>query len=256
MLLAACAMASGTVLTSTWVAGSAESIPRVRPVIVVDPGHPSETSAGASLQHGTTEVSVAWKIALRLRRILIRRGYAVVMTKSREREVVRNADRAGIANAAHASLMVRLHCDASNDSGFALYAPDRSGTAGGRTGPSADIIRASQTAAESLHAGMAARLRGVLADGGVRGDSRTRVGARQGALTGSIFSEVPVVTVEMVVLSNARDARFIRGSRGEEAMATAIADGIQRAVPLTFGGTPPPPRAPGQSSVPTHSPTK
>jgi N-acetylmuramoyl-L-alanine amidase len=54
------------------------------------------------------------------------------------------------------------------------------------------------------------------------------VGSRQGALTGSIFSEVPVVTVEMVVLSNAHDARFITSARGERRMAEAIAAGIER----------------------------
>jgi N-acetylmuramoyl-L-alanine amidase len=68
----------------------------------------------------------------------------------------------------------------------------------------------------------------VLKDGGVRGDSRTLVGSRQGALTGSIFSEVPVVLVEMVVLSNARDAAFIKSASGQALMARAIADGIVR----------------------------
>jgi len=41
----------------------------------------------------------------------------------------------------------------------------------------------------------------VLKDGGVRGDSKTLIGSKQGALTGSIFSQVPIVTIEMVVLA-------------------------------------------------------
>jgi N-acetylmuramoyl-L-alanine amidase len=67
--------------------------------------------------------------------------------------------------------------------------------------------------------------------GGVLGDSRTAIGARQGALTGSIFSRVPVVTVEMAVLTDAGDARFIASPSGQRRMAHAIAAGIARVVP-------------------------
>ena len=35
--------------------------------------------------------------------------------------------------------------------------------------------------------------------GGVKTDRQTAIGGKQGALTGSVFSEVPVVTVEMLV---------------------------------------------------------
>jgi N-acetylmuramoyl-L-alanine amidase len=199
-----------------------------RPVIVIDPGHPSEVSSGAELQNGTTEVHSAWIVAQRLERLLEDRGYRVVLTKARERQMVRNVARAEVGNRVRAALVVRLHCDASTDSGYAVYHPDRAGTAEGRTGPSDEIMRASQAAAESLHVAMARRLTGKLKDGGVRGDSKTLVGSRQGALTGSIFSEVPVVLVEMVTLSNPRDARFIRSADGRALMARAIADGVDR----------------------------
>jgi N-acetylmuramoyl-L-alanine amidase len=201
------------------------------PVIAIDPGHPSETSSGTEVQNGTTEVHVAWQVALKLEQQLRERGYSVVMTKSSEMQTVRNAERAEIGNRARAALMVRLHCDASSDSGFALYYPDRQGTAEGKTGPSLDVIRWSAAAAESLYAGMAPLLAGRLKDGGVRGDSKTLVGSRQGALTGSIFSEIPVVLIEMVTLSNARDAEFIKGETGQALMARAIADGVARLIP-------------------------
>jgi N-acetylmuramoyl-L-alanine amidase len=198
------------------------------PVVCIDPGHPSETSAGNVVQNGTTEVHIAWVVALKLRALLEAKGMRTVMTKSAEARLVRNRDRAMIANRARARLMVRLHCDASNDSGFALYAPDRQGSVEGVTGPSPEVIERSQQAARAIHQGMAERLAGVLKDGGVRGDSKTYVGSRQGALTGSIFSEVPVVTVEMVVLSNKSDARFIKDEKGQNRMAEAIAAGIER----------------------------
>ena len=195
-------------------------------VVAVDPGHPSETSAGDAVQNGVTEVQVAWQVSLRLQALLAERGYRVVMTKAAERQLVSNRERARIANAAGAALLVRLHADTGPSRGFALYYPDRKGTVSGVTGPDTSVIRRSREAAVALHRGMAGALAGALRDGGVLGDSRTEVGSRQGALTGSIFSVVPAVTIEMVVLANAADAAFIRSDAGKARMAAAIAAGV------------------------------
>lgn len=199
---------------------------RARDVVVIDPGHPSETAAGNVVQNGTTEVHIAWVVSLALRDELRERGFDVLLTKQSESELVTNRERAEVGNRSGAMVMVRLHCDASSDSGFAVYHPDRQGTVDGVTGPSADVIARSAAAARIIHASMAEQLRGHLKDGGVRGDSRTLVGSRQGALTGSIYSRVPAVLVEMVTLSNARDAAFIKVDDGQRRMARAIADGI------------------------------
>ena len=210
-----------------------EAAPRgARTVICIDPGHPSEVASGMGVQNGTNETRVAWEVALRLRGILEAGGYEVVLTKSAEGELVRNRDRALVANRARAALMVRLHCDASVESGFAVYYPDRPGqTKDGVTGPPASVIGESRRAAEAVHAGMAEGLAGALKDNGVRTDYQTKVGREQGgALTGSIFSEVPVVTVEMVVLSDRADAEFIKAEAGQQRMAASIADGIKRFV--------------------------
>jgi N-acetylmuramoyl-L-alanine amidase len=203
------------------------------PIIVVDPGHPSEVSGGNSVHNGTTEVHIAWLVAQRLVRLLRAQGYTVVTTKSAETTNVTNIDRARVGNDARAALVVRLHCDDSPDSGYAIYYPDRQGTAHGRTGPSEAVMRASAAAAESLHISMARLLAGKLKDGGARGDSKTAIGEQQGALTGSIFSRVPVVLVEMVTLSNSHDATFIKDQRGQSLMAQAIANGIGRYVPAS-----------------------
>jgi|tagenome__1003787_1003787.scaffolds.fasta_scaffold20989809_5 N-acetylmuramoyl-L-alanine amidase len=210
-----------------------QSVAQHAPTIVIDPGHPSEVSSGATIQNGTSEVHVAWTVAQRLATLLRAHGYRVVMTKPAERTSVTNVERARIGNTAGAALVVRLHCDASKDSGYAVYHPDRQGTAQGRTGPGAEVMRTSAAAAESIHVSMAQLLAGKLKDGGVRGDSRTAVGEQQGALTGSIFSEVPVVLIEMVTLSNAHDAAFIESAAGQSLMAQAIARGVARYVPAS-----------------------
>jgi N-acetylmuramoyl-L-alanine amidase len=207
------------------------------PVIVIDPGHPSENGVGAH-GHGMAEVHAAWEVALRLREVLRRAGYDVRMTKTAEREVVRNVARAEVANRAGAALMVRLHCDVGNGTGFTVYYPDRQGTVSGRTGPSREVMERSRAAALALDSALAARLSPRwLRDGGVLGDSRTFIGSKQGALTGSIFSQVPVVTVEMAVLTDAGDARFIGSADGQRRMAEALADGVARFVPIARRGT-------------------
>jgi N-acetylmuramoyl-L-alanine amidase len=207
------------------------------PIIIIDPGHPSENGMGAN-GHGVAEVHAAWEVAVRLRDSLVAAGYDVRMTKSREREVVRNVARAEVANRAGAALMVRLHCDVGNGTGFTVYYPDREGTAEGRTGPSREVMERSRGAALAVDSGMASRLSPrYLRDGGILGDSRTFIGSRQGALTGSIFSRVPVVTIEMAVLTDAGDARFIGSAAGQARMAGAIAAGVRRFVPLPAAPT-------------------
>src|SRR5215213_8162113 len=98
-----------------------------RTLVCIDPGHPSEVASGRNVQNGTSEAAVDWAVAEKLRAALEARGYEVVMTKSAEEELVRNKDRALIANRAGAALMLRLHCDASAARGFAVYYPDRPG---------------------------------------------------------------------------------------------------------------------------------
>ncbi len=199
-------------------------------VVCIDPGHPSEVSLGNERLNGTTEVHVAWMVALKLRADLEARGISVCMTKGKQDTLVRNRDRAEIANRAGASVLVRLHCDTGRDSGFVVYYPDREGTTDGKTGPSASVRAASDSAAIAIHSAMAEALEGYLHDGGILGDSKTYVGSKQGALTGSIFSEVPVVTVELVVLSHERDARFIESDSGVALTSNAIAIGVARFV--------------------------
>src|SRR3954469_13853100 len=90
-----------------------------RTIVCIDPGHPSEVASGKNIQNGTSETHTDWAVATKLREVLEARGYEVVLTKESEDELVKNKDRALVANRARASLMIRLHCDASTARGFA-----------------------------------------------------------------------------------------------------------------------------------------
>jgi len=202
--------------------------------ICIDPGHPSEVGSGTQGRH-ITEIQAAWRVALKLKEDLQGEGAQVIMTKNSEKQFVRNKDRAFTANRAHAALMVRLHCDADAGTGIATYAPDRQGTSGGKRGPDKSVIEESQRIAPAFHAAMVKALGGSLHDRGLHADTATAVGGRQGALTGSIYSEVPVVLVEMCVLTNRKDEAFMETQQGQEKMARALAAGVIAAVQVERG---------------------
>ncbi len=196
------------------------------PLVTIDPGHPSETSRGASGPEGATEIQVNWAVAQRIRTLLEERGYRVVMTKLAEEELVTNRHRAEVGNFHGADVMIRLHCDAGSHRGTATFYPDREGTRWGVTGPSQEVIAESERFAAVFHPTMIRALGPDWPDLGIKGDSKTAVGSRQGALTGSIFSRIPVVTVEMVVITQPDQEAFIAGPEGQERMARAITEGV------------------------------
>jgi N-acetylmuramoyl-L-alanine amidase len=201
-----------------------------KPVVCIDPGHPSEVSRGTSGRR-ITEIAAAWKVASLLRKDLESRGVTVVMTKSAPEQLVTNRRRAEIANDAHADLMVRLHCDASNGTGFTTYFPEKQGVAGGVTGPTPSLIERDRPIAERFHQALAHELAGVLVDNGLKGDQYTAVGRAQGgALTGSIFSKVPVVLVEMVNLKNSHDEALICSASGCKRVADGLASATLAAI--------------------------
>ncbi|NPV89894.1 MAG: N-acetylmuramoyl-L-alanine amidase [Firmicutes bacterium] len=200
-------------------------------VVCLDPGHSSDGSDGKAKVNGVTELEINWEVAEKLKRALEERyRVRVVMTRDERDKTVGNRQRAEVANNAHADLFFRLHCDweaTGKQFGFTFYYPAQAGTAEGRTGPSADVMRSSQKAAMSIHSGTAKALNGALTDHGIKTDDSTYIGHSQGgALTGSIFSEIPVVLIEMVYLSNKSDAEFIKSDKGQQVMADSLAEGI------------------------------
>jgi N-acetylmuramoyl-L-alanine amidase len=195
--------------------------------VCIDPGHPSEKNDGLALTNGLREVSVNWEVALLLQRELDQIDITVVMTKKSEGEFVTNENRALIANESHADLFLRLHADAGSSTGFTIYYPRKGGSIHGTTGPPVDVVRSSAAAAQVFHQSFADALHNKLRDNGIRGDEETLIGGRQGALTGSIFSKVPTILVEMVFLTNATDADWIKQQSNRVVMAKALAAGVQ-----------------------------
>lgn len=200
--------------------------------VCLDPGHPSEVGRGTRGQK-LTELKVVWDMAMLLKPRLEKLGAKVVLTKASINQLVTNRNRAEIANKADADLMLRLHCDAAAGRGFASYYPTQQGRAHGVTGPSREMLAKVQPMARRFHTALAKGLLGKLNDLGLKSDRKTAVGARQGALTGSIFSEVPAILVELVVLTNPKDEAFIASKRGRHLYADALAKAVVAALSKT-----------------------
>jgi N-acetylmuramoyl-L-alanine amidase len=198
-------------------------------VVCIDPGHPSEVGRGT---HGRqlTEVQVAWDMAIRVKERLEKLGAKVVLTKSSRDQVVKNKARAEVANRSKADFMLRLHCDAAAGSGFASYYPTQQGTSQGVKGPSPELLKRLPPIAKRFHEALAKGMKGQLPDLGLKSDLKTAIGGKQGALTGSIFSHVPVVLVEMVVLTNPKDEAYIAGPEGKSKFADALTQGVVAAL--------------------------
>lgn len=195
-------------------------------IVCIDPGHPSETSSGASA-HGLSENRLNWQVAQRLSARLKAAGVAHVLTKSSENQHVTNRRRAEIANYYNCDLFIRLHCDTGGGRGFTWYYPDRAGTKGGVTGPPVAVQRASREAAYTLNEAMKPVLQGYLRSNPIKTDAATFVGGKQGGvLTGSIFSRVPTALIEMCFINQRNDAKFIASATGQDKMAEALASGI------------------------------
>ena len=196
--------------------------------IVVDPGHPSENGLGAQTKHGVREVDLNWEFSMALHEALSRNStFQPLLTKRSVEEVVTNRRRAEIANEASASLMVRIHCDSGRGHGLTMYYPSGPGKLGTDEGPPAEVCSASAHLATHLQNVLEKRLEEVFRVNPLRTDRQTAIGSRQGALTGSIFSRVPVVTVELGYLDNPADVAFLTATDTRRLLVEALAEGIR-----------------------------
>lgn len=198
-------------------------------VLCIDPGHPSEVGRGTTGKR-VSELEVAWKVAILLRERLVQKGYTVFLTKTAQDVFVSNRARAEYANKVKAAIFLRLHLDASPDPGFATFYPDRKGQTGGFRGPSRWVLEQSGYIAGPFHRAAIRALGSSLSDRGVLPESRTAIGSKQGALTGSIYSHVPVLLVEMAVLTHPHDEAFVASASGQAKLALALHCGLDAAL--------------------------
>jgi N-acetylmuramoyl-L-alanine amidase len=203
------------------------------PVICIDPGH--ERTPDLSMERigpgsstykikdggGTAgEARVVLDIGKKLRKILVRRGYDVVMTRTTmefDRGNGGNIARARFCNRHEAALMVRIHADGSTDrsrhGASTLYPAWHKGWTN-------DILPESREAAAVMQKAFVAKT------------GATDLGlVRRADLTGFNWADVPAILVETGFMTNPTEGAKLRGHRYQWKVAHGLANGTSAFVP-------------------------
>ncbi len=177
-------------------------------VIVIDPGH-GGSDVGA-LHNGLVEKDLNLDMSRRLRDLLVSRGWVVKMTRDSDIDVYQPNDsgrdelqaRDGIANNAHARLLISVHSNAFPNSGSVsgtttyYYKPD------------------SYEFARAVHARLVADL--PTKDDGIIKDKFYVIA----------HTTMPSILIESAFLTSPRDAALLRDPSFLQKVALAIAEGV------------------------------
>jgi len=234
--------------------------------VVIDPGHGGDSN-GTRAPLGLVEKELALEISQRLRRLLERDGFQVLMTRQDDRAVTLD-QRAAVANEAGADIFVSIH----------LNWIENLGARGVETyylGPTNDPYLTQLAAAENRDSGHSmADVRRLLDRiyAGVRQDnSRKLAEAVQASLFRSLGkvnpalqdrgvkaapfivlldTEMPAILAEVSCLSNDEEARLLTKPLYRQYIAEALAAGIRSYADATAGTASPaaPPTSTAQAA--------
>ena len=220
-----------TVLTPCAEEAEVDGEPIVGAHVVLDPGH-GGSETGAIGPSGVSEEDVNLDVALRVKRLLEKRGAVVVLTRSTDVRVTIRT-RAELASALQPLAFVSVH--------------HNSGARRKQTTPGSEVYHHlddpdSRRLAGLIYEELQAKLSPYGTDWAVGGDSGAR-GRRSsddggdfyGVLRGS--TGVPGVLTESAYLSNSAEERLLDTAVFRESEATAIASAIIRFVTSDDPGT-------------------
>ncbi|MPQ33537.1 N-acetylmuramoyl-L-alanine amidase [Clostridium estertheticum] len=203
-------------------------------VVVIDPGHASITSleqekqapgstimkikepGGAQgINTKTPEYVVNMAVAVRLKGLLIKKGYTVIMTKTENKQMLGNIARAQVGNDSKANLVIRIHADSNDNSsvsGASMLVP----TDTENTDPIYKVSKQyGQVVFRNLINNVGMNDRGVV---------------ERDDMTGFNWSKVPVILVEMGFLSNTSEERLLITEAYQDKLAKGLAEGIDAAL--------------------------
>lgn len=203
-------------------------------VIVIDPGHggkngtemekvspdsnvmkPKNVSGATGIKTRTPEHVIALAVSMKLKELLEKEGYTVIMTRTTASQTISNIERAEIGNKNKADLVIRVHADSSTSSsseGASMLIP-------GEVGYAKDIYKVSKQYGETI-------FQTLLND--VKMKSRGIVVRKD--LTGFNWSKVPVVLIEMGFLSNIEEDKLLSSSDYQNKIAESLGKGIKKAL--------------------------
>lgn len=170
------------------------------------------TGGTSGLWTKQTEYALALKVAKKLKKILKKRGYKVIMCREKNDVNMSNSERAAIANEAKADVFIRIHAN---------------GAANKSVNGAMTIC---QTKKNPFNAGLYSKskllsekvLDGVVAKSGCK----KQYVWETDTMSGINWAQVPVTIVEMGYLTNEAEDRALNTSSYQKKMAEGMADGI------------------------------
>jgi len=199
-------------------------------IIVVDPGHGGQDS-GVTVpgDNSQPEKQITLNIALKLRQILKKMGFKVVLLRSQDVDLPQN-ERLALANRAGGDLLISIHVGGSLDEtveGTACYSFDTTGInfdieTGSKLSPQLVFSEWCQNSRFDLSKFLAENIKNRM----VQHLSLKDRGTRTLPLLPLRFLISPAVVLEVGMLSNTQEAKKLSSNGFQEAIARAIANGV------------------------------
>lgn len=202
-------------------------------VIVIDPGHqirqnknlepigPGSKTKKPMVSSGTQgaftrepEYQVNLDVSLKLKKLLVEKGYQVVMIRESNNVNLSNIDRANIANKNHADVFVRIHCNGSTNTktnGILTMCPTK------KNPYCSNIYKQSRQLSDSI-------LDTICKSTG----ANNRGVSESDTMSGINWSKVPVSIVEMGYMTNQQEDYLLCDKTYQDKLAKGISDGITK----------------------------
>jgi len=155
------------------------------------------------------------KVALKLKALLEKDNYKVIMTKTQHNENPGNVERAEVGNANKADLVIRIHCDSLDNQkvqGASMLVPRK-------TGYGKNISNVSKQYGQIILESLVNECK--MANKGV---------VERNDLTGFNWSKVPVVLVEMGFMSNPKEDQMLNDETYQNKLAQGLFKGVKKAM--------------------------
>lgn len=170
------------------------------------------TGGTSGLWTKQTEYSLALKVAKKLRKILKKRGYKVVMCRTKNDVNISNSERAAIANNAYADAFIRIHAN---------------GAASKSVNGAMTICQTKNNPFNSNIYSNSKLLSDKILDSIVDKSGCKKLYVWEtDSMSGINWSKVPVTIVEMGYMTNEKEDRALNTSSYQKKMAEGMANGI------------------------------
>lgn len=201
--------------------------------IVLDPGHSKnpgtekekispdsnemklkDTSGSVGLISKKNEYEIAMDVTLKLKELLEKDGYTVVLTKDNVENPLSSIERAEFGNRENANLMIRIHCDSfsnSNAKGASMLVPKQRG------------YITKEISEKSIEYG-----KNIIEEYTKKTGLNNRGLQYRSDLTGFNWSKIPVVLLELGFISNPEEDKFLSSEENINTIAEGIKDGIEK----------------------------